>query len=183
MPTLSAVLLAAGLGSRYGSNKLLVPVEGVPLYRRAFAALPAQAFFRGAVVSCYDEILSDAAIFRYIPAENPRPQEGQSLSVKLGLAAVAEGSDAVLFAVCDQPWLTRESVERLIAGWSAQPERICALGCGGKRGNPCIFPRKYFGELLSLTGDVGGSKVIRAHPSDLLLVEAPARELADLDRP
>jgi len=183
MPTLSAVLLAAGLGSRYGSNKLLVPVEGVPLYRRAFSALPARGFFRAAVVSCYDEILSEASNSRYIPVENPRPQEGQSLSVKLGLTAVAEGSDAVLFAVCDQPWLTRESVERLTARWRAHPEHICALGCGGKRGNPCIFPRKYYDELLALTGDVGGSRVIRAHPSDLLLVEAPARELADLDRP
>ena len=183
MPTLSAVLLAAGLSRRYGSNKLLAQVEGRPLYRRAFDALPAELFTPAVVVSGYNEILKVAAKSRYIPLENSIPEAGQSLSVRLGLEAVAGVADAVLFAVCDQPWLTRGSVERLIAAWRAHPGAICALGCGGERGNPVIFPRRYFPELARLSGDVGGGAVIRAHPEALLLVETPARELQDLDRP
>ena len=81
----------------------------------------------------------------------------------------------------DQPLLRRETVERLIDAWLAQPERIAALAHSGVRGNPCIFPARYFDELLALEGDRGGSAVIRQHPEALLLVEAAAEELADVD--
>ena len=56
--TVGAVLMASGAGSRFGSNKLLHPVEGRPLIQRAFAALPAALFDRAVVVSRYPEILS-----------------------------------------------------------------------------------------------------------------------------
>lgn len=181
---LSAVLLAAGLSRRYGSDKLLAEVDGVPLYRRAFAALPAALFFRAAVVGRCPEVLEAAKGAGYLPILNPRPQEGQSVSIRLGLSAVEADSDAVLFSVCDQPWLSRESVEGLIAAWREAPDRITALSWDGKRGNPVIFPRKYYAELSSLTGDVGGGRVIRAHPDALRLAEALSpRELQDLDVP
>ena len=55
------------------------------------------------------------------------------------------------------------------------------MGHGGVRGNPCIFPARFFPELLALTGDVGGSRVIRAHEEALLLYEVDARQLSDVD--
>lgn len=181
-PILSAVLLAAGLGRRFGSNKLLYPVEGEPLYLRAFAAIPPEMFHRAAVVSGYEEILTAARKWGYLPVSNPCPQEGQSLSVKLGLQAVGEGTDGVLFAVCDQPWLRRESVEKLIAAWTEEPRRIFALSAQGVRGNPVIFPPWLFPELAVLTGDVGGGAVLRKYPEELRLVEAGSpRELEDVD--
>ncbi len=53
----------------------------------------------------------------------------------------------------------------------------------GVRGNPCIFPARFFPELLELQGDHGGNTVIRRHEEELLLVEAPEAELTDVDTP
>lgn len=180
----SAVLLASGLSRRYGSNKLLESVDGLPLYRRAFAALPAPLFHRAAVVSCYDEILRAAEGAGYLPVFNPAPKEGQSLSLRLGLEAVAEDSAAVLFSVCDQPRLTLESVKALLAAHQRRPGRVTALSHRGRRGNPVIFPALYFPELMALTGDTGGAPILRAHPEALQLVEAASlEELEDMDVP
>ena len=87
----------------------------------------------------------------------------------------------MLFQVSDQPLLRRESVAELVDRWRAQPEKIAALGHGGVRGNPCLFPARFFPELLELREDHGGNTVIRRHEEDLFLLEVPAEELHDVD--
>lgn len=181
--TISAVLLASGLSRRYGSNKLLAEVDGLPLYHRAFQALPSTLFHRACVVSCYDEILAAAELAGYIPVRNPHPEEGQSSSLRLGLTAVSEGSDGVLFSVCDQPHLTEHTVRTLIDGWQQEPGCLTALCHQGRRGSPVIFPARFYPELMALRGDVGGSPVLKAHPDLVRTVEAPEIELKDMDRP
>lgn len=176
-----AVLMASGFGRRFGGNKLLHPVDGVPMVERAFAALPPALFARACVVSADPEVLALAQGAGYLPVYNPDAAEGRSASIRLGLGKMA-GMDGVLFAVCDQPWLRRESVERLLADFAAHPDAICALGFGGKRGNPAVFPSPLFPELLALSGEEGGGRVMKAHRSLLRLTEAgSARELADID--
>lgn len=180
---ISAVLLAAGLSRRYGTNKLLARAEGLPLYRRAFFALPPSLFAQAAVVSCYDEILAAAGEAGYLPVRNPDPGAGQSSSLRLGLAAL-DAPDAVLFSVCDQPKLTQESVTGLIAAHRASPEHITALSWKGRRGNPVIFPAHWFPALMALTGDVGGGAVLRVHPEAVRLWEVGSpEELDDWDTP
>ena len=78
--------------------------------------------------------------------------------------------------------LRPESVRAQIAFFRAHPHNIVALGHGARRGNPVVFPKAYFPALRALSGDVGGSAVIRANPDALLLfaVENPL-ELADVD--
>ena len=90
--------------------------------------------------------------------------------------------DGVLFAVCDQPFLTTESIKRLINSFLESPDYIHALSWQGTRGNPVIFPKPCFPALLALAGDTGGGAVIRAHPELLRLTEASSpRELRDVD--
>ena len=181
--TLSCVLLASGYARRYGSNKLLSLRDGVPLYRRAFSALPPALFHRAVVTSQYDEILADAGELGYLPLLNRRPDEGISAGIHLGLTAT-EKSDGTLFAVCDQPNLTTNSIINLIKSFQESPDRIHALSWRGRRGNPVIFPRALYPELMALTGDVGGSAVLKRHPALLVLVEAGAEEeLRDVDTP
>lgn len=180
VPTLGGLLLAAGLGRRFGGNKLLHQVEGVSLIQRTFAAVPANLFTRGVLVSSYPEILKQGIQAGYHSIENPFPEQGQSLSVVLGLSAL-EDLDGVLFAVCDQPWLTRDSVEGLIQAFIKSPDAIVALSHQGRRGNPVIFPRALFPALLSLEGDQGGRAVIQKNLHRLLLVEVAEEELQDVD--
>lgn len=180
---LGLILLASGAGSRFGANKLLAYLEGRTVAERTMDAYPPGLFQRAIVVSRYPEILALAETRGYTALFNEQADEGISASIRIGVARMAD-MDGVLFAVCDQPWLTRESVERAIAAFTDQPGKIAALSWEGEKGNPCLFPARFFGELSALTGDRGGGAVIRAHPEALLLVAARfERELRDIDCP
>lgn len=180
---IGAVLLASGLSRRFGSNKLFTAVEGVPLYRRAMTALAGAGFDRLAVCSPYREVLSAGEALGFLPLYNPDYAEGIAASVRLGVGQMA-GLDGALFSVCDQPFLTTQSIHKLKNAFLESEHAICALSWGGSRGNPVLFPADLFGELAALTGDKGGGVVIRRHPSRLVLVEALSpRELADVDTP
>lgn len=176
------VVLAAGSASRFGGNKLTATVEGQALIRRALSAVPAEQLSAVAVVTQYPEILDLAREFSFTPVRNDAPEAGVSRSIALGLAALGDCPGA-LFLVADQPLLRRESVEALVALWQRQPDGVAALGHGGVRGNPCLFPARLFPELLALRGDRGGSAVIRRHEDVLTLLEADPRELQDADTP
>ena len=183
MKRVGAVLLASGLGRRFGSNKLLTAVEGVSLYRRAMTALAGAGLDRLAVCSPYQEILEAGEALGFLPLYNPDGAEGISASIRLGVSRM-EDMDGVLFSVCDQPFLTTESIIYLRKSFEESENAICALAWQGQRGNPVIFPADLFGELAALTGDTGGGAVVKGHPDRLVLVEAAdPRELSDVDTP
>ena len=177
---IGCVLLAAGNARRFGSNKLQVQVDGESLIRRALKAVPSGLVT--VVVSQYPEILSLAGEYGFEAVWNDQPDQGLSHSVRLGLEQLLD-CDGVLFLVADQPWLKRDSAEALAALWAQNPGKIAAMAHGGVRGNPCIFPARFYPELLELTGDRGGSAVIRRHEDALILLETDALELADVDTP
>jgi len=181
------VLLAAGAGKRCGGEQLLYEIGGSSLIARAlslYAAVPFSA--RVCVVRGGAERISALALSAgFHPAVNPDAERGVGTSVSAGTLAALERRpelDGILYAVGDQPYLTRASVERLLDAFSREPEKIVSLSFGGERGNPAVFPRALFSELAALDGDVGGGAVIRRHPEQLLLIEAgAAEELADID--
>ena len=175
MKRVGAVLLASGLGRRLGSNKLLRLVEGVPLYRRAMTALAGAGLDRLAVCSPYPEVLEAGKELGFLPLYNPDGAEGISASIRLGVSRMGD-MDGVLFSVCDQPFLTTDSIIRL--------KNTFEQSWQGQRGNPVLFPADLLGELAALTGDRGGGAVVKGHPDRLVLVEALSpKELADVDRP
>jgi molybdenum cofactor cytidylyltransferase len=175
------VILAAGLGRRFGGGKLEARFRGSPLYALAFRTVPLEKLSAAAVVSGSEEILAAAEAAGFLPVRNDRPEDGISRSIRLGLSALG-GVDAALFLVADQPLLTRATVERVLSAGEAGPGRIVApVRSDGQPGNPCLFPAAFFPELLALEGDRGGKRVIAAHPEAFLAVPAPDAELADAD--
>lgn len=179
--SVGCVLMAAGNAERFGENKLLADYDGRKLIERALEAIPREEFSRVLVVTQYESVRALAARCGFETLHNPRPDLGQSETIRLGTEAMQRGCDAIVYMVADQPLLRRESVSRLLACWREEPEKIVSLAHNGVRGNPCLFPARFFPELLSLSGDRGGSAVIRKHPETLLLCEADARELRDVD--
>ncbi len=177
---IGCLVMAAGCGSRFGRNKLEAEVGGKSLLRRALEAVPVEEFHRVTVVTQYDGAAALAEGFGFDVVRNDRPQDGLSRTVRLGTEAMAD-CDAILYQVADQPLLERGTVRRELEFFRAHPDRIVGLAHNGVRGNPCVFPRRFFPELTALEGDVGGNVVIRAHPEALLLFEAPAAELRDVD--
>ena len=176
-------MLASGQGKRFGSNKLLAEIAGVPLYRRAMDTLAGAGLHRLAVCSPYPEILAAGENSGFLPLRNEHAAEGISASVRLGLSAM-EDLDGVLFSVCDQPFLTTNSIICLKDTFKESANAICALSWMGQRGNPVIFPADLLGELAALTGDTGGGAVVKRHPERLVMVAADSpRELFDVDTP
>lgn len=180
------VLLAAGDSRRFHGNKLLSDFQGKPMYRYIVdqaAQLPDDFFCQKILVTQYQEIAEDMAGDGYEVLINRDSQLGISHSIHLALKALGQAeADAACFAVCDQPWLRRETIEALLSAWRESGQGLACLCHQGDFGNPAIFARKYWKELLDLRGDVGGKRVLRRHLDDLCLFEVEdGKELVDID--
>lgn len=175
------VVMAAGNAERFGENKLAARLDGKTLIECALDAVPSDALAAVCVVTQYHEVEELAVRYGFRCIRNDRPEDGLSRTVRLGTEALEGGCDAILYLVSDQPLLRRESVDALLGFYRAHPDHIVGASHDGKRGNPCVFPAKYFPELRALTGDIGGSAVIRKHEDDLLLFEVDKQELTDVD--
>lgn len=197
---LTIIILAAGNSTRFGSNKLFYPVDGVPMYQSAIQKVlqVQRALYRRVssviVVTQYSNIKKEAEIMGAKVIWNSHPEEGIASSMKLGLlAAIKEQSggrsdlqkrDACLFMVADQPWITVKTITKLIQLYENSQKGMAAAAVKGAPGNPCIFSRKYYPELLALTGDMGGKKVLKRHMEDVGLLEIQnKKELTDVDTP
>lgn len=113
---------------------------------------------------------------------NPRYREGQSTSVRAGLDAVSAVVDGVLFMPCDQPWLSAETLSRLLVRFRSGDEPIVVAAAGERSGAPAIFDRSQFADLAALVGDVGGRQLVRRFPDRVGRCDiGDPRALDDLD--
>lgn len=184
---IGCVLLAAGSGRRFGGGKLLHNIEGETMIARALRLYDAAPFAARVCVTRAEalEIQQFAYGCGFPVAINPDPDRGVGTSVAIATEAILAKEpmlDGILYAVADQPFLTRESIYKLLVAFEAHPTQIASLCAGNRRGNPAIFPAEFYPELCALKEDTGGSAVIRKHPERVQLVEAfSARELEDID--
>lgn len=179
---IGCLVMAAGNASRFRANKLAAEFEGKPLIERALEAVPKEMMAQVTVVTQYPQIEKLAKKRGFDSIRNEHPDWGISHTIRLGTQAM-ESCDAILYLVSDQPKLNRDSVRRVVEKWLAYPNCIVGAAHNGKRGNPCIFPKAFFSELMELREDHGGNQVIRAHPESLLTVEVAQGELTDVDTP
>jgi molybdenum cofactor cytidylyltransferase len=134
------------------------------------------------VVVSADARFADAlAGLHVVTVTNDAPEQGISRSIAIGLGALADTAEAALIAVGDQPHLNADGIGELVRAFS--PGRIVVPRYGDHRGNPPIFDRRFFPELLRLTGDRGGQAVILSHPEAVIEVSLPAAMGDDVDRP
>ncbi|MBQ4354581.1 MAG: nucleotidyltransferase family protein [Clostridia bacterium] len=180
--------LAAGQSRRYGSNKLLADFGGRALFRYGLDALRRAAGQRDdctlTVVTCWDSIAdfcTEAGI-RCIPC--PESALGVSYTIRAAIrsAGVLRETDWFVFAVADQPYLTPESIGRLLDAAKENPLTAC-LACGEQSGNPVLFSASLAEELCALEGDRGGKAVMRAHPERHIDIPCEKQELWDMDIP
>ena len=179
---IACIVMAAGSASRFGKNKLMAELDGKSLIQRALDAVPAGRLHCVRVITQYPEILKLSRKYGFEPVENHEPQLGISHTIALGLQSLP-CVDAALFMVADQPCLRKESITRLIDFYLDAHEFIAAVGHDGRHGNPCLFPARFFPELLELQGDQGGAAVIRRHEDLLRILEIDSRQLEDVDTP
>lgn len=126
--SLSILLLAAGSSTRFQANKLLTPVNGIPMYRHTLSWAQTLEPDRLAVVSQYEEILKEAETAGAAAVYNGAATWGSHTPFTWRLTLL-EGfaSDAFLFTVCDQPWLTAESVRALLDAFRKSDKGMACL--------------------------------------------------------
>jgi CTP:molybdopterin cytidylyltransferase MocA len=175
----SAIVLAAGGGSRFGDGKLLARLGGRPLIEAVLDNL------RQAPV---DEVIvvvgADAQRLRDVCerhgvriVENEEWERGQSTSVLAGLRACGTEAQATVVLLGDQPLVGAGAVERLVAAFEGGA-RVAVATYGGKRRNPVLFSRGVWPLLeAELAGDEGARSVLRRHPE--LVVEVPCEGVGD----
>lgn len=178
------ILLAAGKSSRYGENKLLQEICGIPMYRRILTMYSeVKEIDRRIVVSQYDAVIRYADSLGYLTVRNDKTELGISRSVKLGTKeALKYPCTEFLFAVCDQPLLKAETVSSLIKGYYESGKSLGGIICRGNIGNPCIFARKWAEELLLLKGDRGGKLILSGNMDEMYCMDQEDEsELMDID--
>ena len=181
---LGIVLLAAGAGKRFGGNKLTAQVHGKPMYLWAMENIEEmKTELPTVVVTGTPEIVSAAEAKGMIAIFNGQPELGISLSIRLGIEAVIQEDrkvDGILFMVCDQPWLEKTTLVRLMSEFDGG---ILALSYGERRGNPVLFWREELTELRELSGDIGGRRVMARHIENVRFLEVnDEKELQDIDK-
>ena len=161
--TIGGVILAAGQSQRMGAqNKLLAEIDGVPIIRRTAQALLDGGLNDLVIVTGHEHRLVAAALDD-LPVTciyNDEYQSGQASSVACGVRHHQNGSHAaVLIALGDMPLVRPELIAALLRDHSSLPDatdRITLPVFDGRRGNPVIWGRGFFDELVALTGDAGG---------------------------
>ena len=180
-PALGCILMASGEGRRFGGNQLLVPFSGQPLIARILSATDTELFSRRIVVTRHREV---AEICREAGIETVlHEQPYRNDTVRIGLECFgAQPPEGCMFCPCDQPLLSKETVEAMARAFLEQPDYIYRLSWQDVPGSPQIFPKKYFSALKNLPRGKGGSYVTRAHAAQVRCIQAAsAWELKDVD--
>lgn len=186
-PRVVGVLLAAGRSTRFGGpNKLLQDLGGVPVVRRAAEALRAAGIGDLVVVTGHMAAEVEAALSG-LPARfvhNPDYAEGLSTSLAAGIGALSE-ADGALVALGDMPAVGADTIRALLGAFAVSDGKAIVLPTvAGKRGNPVVWPARFFAELKAVQGDVGARHLIGANAE--LIVEVPVwgdGALVDVDTP
>ncbi len=187
-PRIAALVLAAGRSSRMGgSNKLLAEVGGQPLVARTVEAVLASQAKPVVVVTGHQaDAVSAALVGRPLTlVHNPDYADGLSASLKAGLAALPGDVDGVVVCLGDMPRVSPAVIDRLVAAYNpAEGRAVCIPTVQGKRGNPVLWDRGFFAEMMKLTGDAGAKSLLARHADQV--VEVPVDEggiLYDVDTP
>lgn len=181
------ILLAAGFGSRFGSNKLLYEINGKPMYRYTLDLMSDLSKESEesdvTVVTRYEEIFCKVKKRGVRCLMNRHSEQGISSSLQMGLKANLEEDAYYLFFTADQPNLKIDTVREFLRGFLKSGKGIGCLSSGQTAKSPCIFHSGYVSELLLIRGDRGGKQVVKRHPEDVFLYEAGEEELKDIDTP
>ena len=185
-PRIAAIVLAAGLSSRMGSNKLLAEWRGKPLLRWTVESALASEARPVIVVTGHESAKIEAALkgLDVKIVHNLRYAAGLSASLKAGIRAVPGNCDGAIVLLGDMPEIGASLIDRMVAAFSPADNRsICVAVHEQKRGNPVLWSRTLFSEIESLSGDVGAKDLIAAHEDVVCDVEADGAVLRDIDTP
>src|SRR5438552_6375259 len=184
----TAIILAAGRSTRMGGpNKLLAELDGKKLVRIATEQALASKASDVVVVTGHQAELVEQALeglkVRFV--RNPDFAGGLASSVKAGIAAVPENADGAVICLGDMPLIDAHLIDRLIETFAPDRGNLIAVPVAdGRRGNPVLWSRRFFKELMTLDGDIGARHLIAKHAE--AVAEVPVEgdgAFLDIDTP
>lgn len=182
--SVAGILLAAGGSERLAQPKQLLDWKGQPFVRHVAATALAAGLSPVVVVTGAEAEKVEAALdgLNVMIKRNESWEQGQSSSVKAGLAALPRNIGSALFLVVDQPQVPVALIEALRAEHAGSLAPIVAPQVDGNRSNPVLFDRSTFPDFLELQGDVGGRAIFARH-AVTWLPWLDASVAIDVDRP
>lgn len=184
----TAIVLAAGRSTRMGGpNKLLAELNGKKLVRIVTEQALASKASEVIVVTGHQAELVENSLqgLKVKFVRNPDFAGGLASSVKAGIAAVPAGADGAVICLGDMPLIDAQLIDRLIETFAPDRGNLIAVPVSdGRRGNPVLWSRRFFGELMTLDGDVGARHLIAKHAE--AVAEVPVEGFGaflDIDTP
>jgi len=188
LATIAIVVLAAGRSARMhmgSSHKLLALFDGVPLARRVTLRATESMAHQVIVVIGHraDDIERSLSGIKASIIRNVEYLGGMSTSIAAGLQHPSvKAADGIMIVLADMPNVTTEHLNLLISEfWRMEANAIVRATANGEAGNPVIFPRSTYGQLLKLSGDKGARALIRELGLEIRDVEIGAAASIDVD--
>ncbi len=188
-PVIAAIVLAAGSSTRFGDdNKLLAPIDGVPLVVRVIEAIKRGGIKQVYVVTGHqhEQITAAIAGLGCCFVHNERHLTGMGMSVACGVSALDDDVDGALIAQGDMPAVDGPLIatlcQRFVEGGG---DRIVyPVLDDGRQGNPVLWPKRLFTELAKLTGDKGAKPLIVSEDDRAIRIHSVGEAAAvDIDTP
>jgi molybdenum cofactor cytidylyltransferase len=181
VPFVTGLVLAAGGSKRLGAPKQLLPYRGKTLLDQVLDTARACAFDQLVCVigGAAEEIRARVDLNGATVVENRHFGEGCSSSIAAALTTVDARADVLVLMLGDQPGVSPQSVNALLAGRRDSRYAACAYGDG--RGHPLAFARSTFAELEQLHGDKGVWKLLDRHADQVVDVPVPGAIPRDVD--
>lgn len=179
------LVLAAGLSSRMGVAKPLLPLGGRPLVEHVLGAALASRLAAVYMVASREVAAGLAmGLAKGSLLLNERPERGQSYSLQMGLSRLPPDATGCMVLMADQPGVTRRLIDRLVEEFeTGECDAVVPL-YAGERGSPVILGRSFWPAVMRLSGDVGAKRLLAQHPQSVRLVEVGhLGDHTDLDTP
>jgi molybdenum cofactor cytidylyltransferase len=183
---IAAVVPAAGLSQRMGTQKLLLPFGDTTIIGQV-----ADELLRSTVAEVYvvvghqgDRIAAELAGRALSIVANPDYAQGMLSSIRCGLRALPGSCRAVLVALGDQPSITSALVDTMLRTFATLRQRILVPVHRGRRGHPLLFSADYRQEVLTRYDNQGLRGLLQAHADEVFeLAVASNSVLSDIDYP
>ncbi len=185
----AGILLAAGISKRFGRPKQLALLGGRSLLRRVLDSALASDLEKVYLVLGHDSgqvrkhLRPYGGKTKLELVDNPDYLRGMGSSLARGIEAAGDNWRAYMVLLADQPLVTPELINSMLAALSGSNKSIAVPVFKGRRGNPVLFSGRWYSDLCRLKDDFGGRHLVAANPAEVTEVEVDAEHYFwDVDR-
>ena len=173
---ITGIVLAAGESTRFGKPKQLLDWKGQPFARAVIqtairAGLSPVIVVTGANAEQVEATINDLDA---IIVRNKNWRSGQGSSIREGIKALValtqkeNGVGGAIFLLADQPQVSTTIIHALKEKHAEGLYPIVAPMVLDRRGNPVLFDRVTFPDLMEIEGDTGGRAIFHKHKVEYL---------------